>query len=78
MANPENTSKWGLKTAKERYGPIEDSKVTPAPSQQAPQDPEDKHGAKYDNDHKSDWVRGYGSKMHTYFDSSPSRSKLRR
>lgn len=50
------------------------SPVTPAPSQQEVQDPEAKHGPGYDNDHKSDWVRGYGSKMHPYFDKHKSGS----
>jgi hypothetical protein len=29
---------------------------------QAPQDPIDKHGAKYDNDVASNWLRGMGPK----------------
>lgn len=36
--------------------------VMPQPAdQQKPQDPEDKHGPKYDND-TSGWVRGVGQK----------------
>lgn len=59
----------------EQYKSIPDSPVTPAPSQQPPQDPEDKHGAKYDND-ADGWVRGHT--LHPYFDKSPPRSKMRR
>lgn len=28
--------------------------------QQKPQDPEDQHGPKYDNDVAKNWLRGYG------------------
>jgi hypothetical protein len=60
MKNVKYVEKWGLATAKERYGVGKQSGVTPAPSQQAPQDHEDKHDSNYDND-ASGWVRGKGS-----------------
>jgi|KBSMisStaDraftv2_1062788.scaffolds.fasta_scaffold27946_3 hypothetical protein len=74
MAKPaQNVEKWGRATAKERYGTPDASGVTPAKSQQPPQDPEDKHGAKYDND-ASGWVRGVGS-PYPHFDTHKSGSK---
>lgn len=35
----------------------------PSREQQAPQCPEDKHGAKYDNDTPDNWLRGMGPKQ---------------
>ena len=62
-----NTEKWGRATAKERYGSI-NGRLEGTTSGQAPQDPIDKHGAKYDND-ASGWVRGAGAKSpHPSFD----------
>lgn len=74
MAHAKNVEKWGRATAKERYGVAKESGVTPAPSQQAPQDPEDKHASGYDND-ASGWVRGMGKESpHPKFDRHKSGS----
>jgi hypothetical protein len=59
MTKVKNVEKWGLDTAKERYGVTKTQGVSPAPTQQPPQDHEDKHEASYDND-ASGWVRGKG------------------
>ena len=49
-------------------------------SEEAPQCPEDKRAADYDNNHKMDWVRGANEDATTKpgFDKSPDRSKMRR
>lgn len=57
MAKIPATAEWGRQTAKGRYGSVHDSPVSPAPTQQPPQDIEDKHGDTYDND-AAGWVRG--------------------
>lgn len=69
MAKVQNVEKWGRAAAKERYGVARGS-ITPAPSQQAPQSPEDKHGPDYDNN-AGGWVRGMGKQSpHPHFDKS--------
>ena len=69
----QSTEKWGKAAARERYGQPKSGGVTPAKSEQAPQCPEDKHGAGYDND-ASGWVRGVG-KPYPHFDTHKSGSK---
>jgi len=42
---------------------MEKKETLPQPTdQQKPQDPEDKHGPKYDNDTEKNWLLGYGDK----------------
>jgi hypothetical protein len=53
-----------------------DERITPAFDEQATQFPDDKHGAKYDND-ASGWVRGKGS-PHPFFDRGGSGSRYSR
>lgn len=56
----QNTEKWGKATAKSRYGG--GHKTFPAPkAANEPQFPEDSHGADYNNDAPSNWVRGMPS-----------------
>lgn len=59
MEKPKSVQKWGLDTAKERYGSVGKT-VAPCVEHQAPQAPEDKHGSSYDNDTPSNWLRGMG------------------
>lgn len=68
MAKKPDMEKWGRSAAKQRYGTASGSLA--AKDQQAQQDPESKHEAKYDND-ASGWVRGVG-KPYPTFDSGPS------
>lgn len=58
MKKPASMEKWGHATARERYGSLNSGGMT-AKDEQAPQMPEDKQGAKYDNC-TSGWVRGAG------------------
>lgn len=60
MKHVKNMEKWGKDTAKERYSQSGDA-LEGGKTHQAPQDPIDKHGAKYDND-ATGWVRGMGKK----------------
>lgn len=55
-----NMEKWGKAEAKERYGSAQ-GQLEGTTGLQKPQDPIDKHGAKYDND-ATGWVRGMGKK----------------
>ncbi len=72
MTKIKSTQLWGRETAKERYKQPNKEAVSPAPTQQPPQDPEDKHEVGYDND-ASGWVRGHGS-PYPYFDKHKSGS----
>lgn len=60
MAKPKHLEAWGRSKARERHGEGAATGMrASATDHQAPQDPEDKHGPKYDND-ASGWVRGVG------------------
>lgn len=59
---PQFTDKWGKAEATKRYGSPSEKIGKPAASAQANQFPEDKHGAKYDNDTPNNWLRGKGMK----------------
>lgn len=61
MKKPKDLDAWGRSTAKSRYGSLGGG-TKASESQQRPQDPEDKHGPKYDNNTPSNWLRGMGSK----------------
>lgn len=53
----DNTSVWGRKTARERYGSLDKVNLKAA-DHSAPQFPEDKRGPDWLNKHPNDWVVG--------------------
>src|SRR5262245_64228953 len=55
----QETSKWGWAAAEKRYGRLPQADMKPR-DMSAPQFPEDKRGPDWADDHKSDWVRGFG------------------
>jgi hypothetical protein len=64
---------WGKAAAKERSGLVSEPVISEvSPVMQAPQAPDDRHGANYDNDAKG-WVRG--NAMHPNFDTKASKGK---
>lgn len=59
----DNTSVWGKKTAKERYGVSRPGDVNSPEDRSQPQKLGDRanlQGPDYDNNHANDWVRGKG------------------
>jgi len=56
--------KWGRAKAEERYGPLKYRDGAPPPEiQNKPQrlgDPNNLQAPGYDNNHRKDWVRGFG------------------
>ena len=60
----DNTSRWGRKTARERYGSVGDQKITPKFEDRSfPQKAGDEinlQGPDFLDDHPDDWVRGKG------------------
>lgn len=60
----DNTSKWGRKTARARYGESKSGAFTPkfadASYPQKLGDERNLQGPDHDNDHPDDWVRGKG------------------
>lgn len=72
MAKIKSMSEWGKGTAAERYheSPVMND-YSKENNLQAPQDPQDKHAAGYDND-ASGWVTGKG-KPYPHFDSTAKR-----
>lgn len=58
----ENAEKWGRKTARERYGKLDDPSMKPALwDAEKPQrlgDETNLQGPKYDDDQANNWVRG--------------------
>lgn len=63
MKGYKSTEDWGKKAAVERYatGTNTMDNNPAANDLQAPQDIQDKHGAKYDNDSPCNWLRGMPS-----------------
>ena len=66
LGNVVNESAYGVAKAEERYGKSDypmGKGAPPPPIQNKPQrlgDPNNLQGAKYDNNHREDWVRGFG------------------
>jgi len=63
MKGYKSTETWGKKAAAERYsaGANTMDNNPAANDLQAPQDVQDQHGAKYNNDTPSNWLRGMPS-----------------
>lgn len=55
-----DTMKWGKDTARERYGKPHEPTLSQK-SDEAPQCPEDKRAADYDNNTPDNWLRGMPS-----------------
>lgn len=60
MAKTKHLDAWGRETARSRYGGPANSGKSAGQEDQAPQFPEDKHAATYDNDTGANWTRGMG------------------
>lgn len=60
MAKGKNLEAWGRATARERYGAPKNGGKGGS-EDQAPQFPEDKHAANYDNPTPPNWLRGMGA-----------------
>jgi hypothetical protein len=61
----QETEKWGSDKARQRYGELQYDKTPPPPpkDQSRPQrlgDSSNLQGKNYDNNHREDWVRGFG------------------
>src|SRR5262249_1997394 len=54
-----NAETWGRDQARQRYGQPQSPDMRPK-DQSLAQAPEDKRGPDWADDHKSDWVRGFG------------------
>jgi hypothetical protein len=58
----QETEKWGRNTARERYGALKQPDMTPV-DQSQPQklgDANNLQDPSYNNNHRNDWVRGFG------------------
>jgi hypothetical protein len=52
--------KWGRNTAEKRYGPFQAEPNMKPPDASQPQFRDEQAGDKSFNDHRPDWVRGFG------------------